>query len=118
MKDRAVAGRQGGSGHAFALALALLLAAPLVTMAVVTTTQYPGGGRMLAVMPPWTPDAEALAALAGLGAVWAVPLQVPGMWLVERSSVVAQAPRVVLIPIADGWSSSFGCAVPLPISRR
>lgn len=75
---------------------------------------------MLAVVPPWTSDAEVLDTLAGAGAVWAVPLQIPGVWIVERTAPGPQgaAVRVVLIPITEDWSSTIGCAGPLRLSRR
>ena len=75
---------------------------------------------MLAVVAPWAPDVEVLDTLARAGAAWAVPLRVPGVWLVERTPVAARAPapRVVLIPIAEGWSASLGCTAPLPPGRR
>lgn len=124
MNDRAAAEPRSIHGHGFAFALGLLLAAPLVAAAVVASAQqYPGGGRMLAIAAPWVPDVQVIDALGGRGAAWAVPLRVSGMWLVEIEPVAgsARAPRpqgVVLVPIAEGWETAFGCAASLRSPRR
>jgi hypothetical protein len=97
--------------HGLALALALVLAGPILGLAALAARERSPGGRVLAIGAPWRSDVEAVGLLAAAGAEWVVPLWLPGTWLAEIAPGGA-ARGVILLPVGEASAFLAGCATP------
>lgn len=110
--------RWSGEGHAAALGIAAALGAPVLALALATASAGSLAGRAIAFAAPWTPDLQVVERLGAAGAEWAVPLWLPGAWLVEmRPRDTRSSPSgALLLPIGDGLAFLGGCA-PAPMGQ-
>ena len=94
-----------------AIGIALLAAGPLAAVTIAIATGPAPSGRVLAVSAPWREDGQALAALADAGVTWAVPLLLPGTWVVEfpEETSRGRARGFLIVPIVDGLAFLAGC---------